>query len=110
MKIAVIGASGNTGSVVAEAALENGHDLRAVARNPDSLTQLRNRGAEIVIADLDDRDGISSAISGVDAVYYCSPLAVGSDEPFAIERTRGRGVIDAAPSPFDGKRRIETNS
>ncbi|MDJ0940331.1 MAG: NAD(P)H-binding protein [Woeseiaceae bacterium] len=98
MRIAVLGASGNTGSVVAEAALENGHDLRAVARNPDSLTQLRDRGAEIVTADLDDSDEISSAISGVDAVYYCSPLAVGFDKPFAIERTRGRGVINAARS------------
>lgn len=98
MKITVVGASGNTGSDVAEVALEYGHDLRAVARNPDSLTQLRNRGAEIVAADLDDHDGISSAISGVDAIYYCSPLAVGSDEPFAVEIARGRNVIAAAQS------------
>jgi uncharacterized protein YbjT (DUF2867 family) len=89
MKIAVIGASGNTGSIVAELALENGHDLRAVARNPDALSELANRGAEIVTADLDDQEGILSALSGVEAVYYCSPLPVGYDEPFAVERTWG---------------------
>jgi len=98
MKIAVIGASGNTGRVVAELALENGHDLRAVARNPESLVKLANRGAKIVIADLDDREGILSALSGVEAVYYCSPLAVGYDEPFNVERKRGRNVINAAQS------------
>ena len=98
MNIAVIGASGNTGRVVAELALDNGHELRAVARNPDSLTELRDRGAEIVPADLDDHEGISSVLSGVDAVYYCSPLAVGSDEPFAAEKVRGRNVIHAARS------------
>jgi uncharacterized protein YbjT (DUF2867 family) len=98
MKIAVIGASGNTGSIVAELALENGHDLRAVARNPDSLMKLANRGAQIVTVDLDDHQGILAALSGIDAVYYCSPLPVGFDEPFAVEKVRGRNVINAARS------------
>ncbi|MDH3644519.1 MAG: NmrA family NAD(P)-binding protein, partial [Gammaproteobacteria bacterium] len=82
MQIAVIGASGNTGSVVAELALENGHNLRAVVRNPDSCVNLAHSGAAIVTADLDDREGIFSALTGVEAVYYCSPLPVGHDEPF----------------------------
>ncbi len=96
MKIAVVGASGNTGRIVAELALEKGNDLRAVARNPDVLENLASRGAEIVAADLDDREAVFSALSGVEAIYYCSPLAVGHDEPFAAERARGRNVIDAA--------------
>ena len=98
MKIAVIGASGNTGSYVAELALENGHDLRAIARNPDSLIKLADRGADIVAADLDDNEGILSALSGVEAIYYCSPLPVGYDEPFDVERARARNVINAARS------------
>ena len=98
MKIAVIGASGNTGSTVAELALENGHDLRAIARNPESLTKLADRGAEIVAADLDDNEGIRLALSGVEAIYYCSPLPAGYDEPLAVERARGRNVIKAAQS------------
>jgi uncharacterized protein YbjT (DUF2867 family) len=98
MQIAVIGATGNTGSVVAELALENGHDLRAVVRNPDAGENLALRGAEIVTADLDDHVDISSALTGVDAVYYCSPLPVGYDKPFTVERSRGRNLIDAAQS------------
>jgi uncharacterized protein YbjT (DUF2867 family) len=67
-----------------------------VARNPESLGKLANRGAEVVAADLDDHDGILAALSGVEAVYYCSPLPVGYDEPFNIERERGSSVISAA--------------
>jgi uncharacterized protein YbjT (DUF2867 family) len=98
MKIAVIGASGNTGSYVAELVLENGHDLRAIARNPDSLIELADGGADIVAADLDDNEGILSALSGVEAIYYCSPLPVDYDEPFAVERMRACNVISAARS------------
>lgn len=96
MQVAVIGASGNTGSVVAELALENGHDLRAVVRNPDSCVNLALSGAEIVTADLDDHESIRSALTGVEAVYYCSPLPVDYDEPFTVERSRGRNLISAA--------------
>ena len=34
----------------------------------------------------------------MESVYYCSPLPVGVDEPFAVEKTRGRNVIAAARS------------
>ena len=98
MRIAVIGASGNTGSAVARQALEDGHDLRAVVRNADSCEGLALAGAEIVAADLDDHQAISAALTGVEVVYYCSPLPVGCDEPFDVERSRGRSLIDAALS------------
>ena len=98
MQIAVIGASGNTGSAVVELALENGHDLRAIVRKPDACGKLAGRGAEILAGDLDDHEGISSALTGVEALYYCSPLPVGYDEPFAVERARGRNLINTAQS------------
>ena len=98
MRIAVIGAGGNTGSVVAELALANGHELRAVVRNPDSCANLAAHGAEIVTGDLDDHEGIFSALTGVDAIYCCSPLPVGFEEPFAVERARANNLISAAQS------------
>ena len=98
MQIAVIGASGTTGNAVAKLALEGGHDLRAVVRNPNACTDLGALGAKVIEADLDDPDGFSATLSGVEAVYYCSPLPVGHDEPFVLERSRGRGLVDAAKS------------
>ena len=102
MQIAVVGASGNTGSVVAELALQDNHNLRAIVRNPDSCAALAARGAEIVTADLDDAEGISSALIGIDAVYYCSPLPAGHNNPFAVERSRARNLISAAQSAGAG--------
>lgn len=98
MRIAVIGASGNTGSAVVKLALENGHDLRAIVRNPDSCANLALNGADIVTVDLDDHKGVSSAFADVEAVYYCSPLPVGYDEPFTVERSRARNLISAVQS------------
>lgn len=96
MQIAVIGTSGTTGRIVAELALSGGHDLRAVARNPDSCADLAARGAQVVSADLDDPESFSSALAGVEAVYYCSPLPAGYEDPFAVERARARNLINAA--------------
>lgn len=102
MRIAVIGASGTTGHRVAELVSKGGHDLRAVVRNPEACANLAARGAEIVAADLDDPESISAALAGIEAVYYCSPLAAGYEEPFAVERTRARNLIDAAGSAGTG--------
>ena len=96
MKIAVIGASGNTGKVVAELALKAGHELRAIVRNPDACAALASAGAEVISADLDDTDAIQVALTDVEALYYCSPLPAGVDEPFAVERARAQGVFSAA--------------
>ena len=98
MHIAVIGASGTTGRTVAQLALDGGHDLRAVARNTESCADLAASGAELTAADLDDPESISAALTDVEAVYYCSPLPAGYDNPFALERSRGRNLIAAARS------------
>ena len=37
-------------------------------------------------------------LSGVEAVYYCSPLPVGHDEPFEVEKVWGHNAINAAQS------------
>jgi uncharacterized protein YbjT (DUF2867 family) len=98
MHIAVIGASGTTGRTVAQLALDGGHDLRAVARHTESCADLSASGAELIAADLDDPESISAALTDVEAVYYCSPLPAGYDNPFALERSRGRKLIAAARS------------
>ena len=96
MKIAVIGASGNTGRVVADLALNHGHDLRAVVRNPAACDDLAARGTDVVAADLDKGDKLFKALENADAVYYCSPLPAGVEQPFTVERTRAERVVAAA--------------
>jgi len=50
----VTGASGNTGSIVANRLLDNHKQVRVIGRKAEHLQQFTKRGAEAVIADLTD--------------------------------------------------------
>src|SRR5689334_23242005 len=71
----ITGASGNTGSVVAETLLARGEKVRVVGRNPGHLEKFTRRGAEAAIADLADPDAhhLTNAFSGATAVYAMIP-------------------------------------
>ncbi|MCA1654906.1 MAG: NAD(P)H-binding protein [Pseudonocardiaceae bacterium] len=65
MKVAVFGATGRTGGEVVTRALAQGHEVTAVVRNPESIT---NKDVTVAVADVHDRDQVAAAIQGVDAV------------------------------------------
>ena len=66
MKVAVTGATGFIGSVVARALEDAGHDVTALTRHPD-----RYGGAgKPVSADVQDMESLGEALEGHDAAYY----------------------------------------
>jgi uncharacterized protein YbjT (DUF2867 family) len=65
MRILVLGATGNAGRAVVEAALADGHAVRAVSRSGKGLPD----EAESVIGDLDDASTLAPALDGVDALF-----------------------------------------
>jgi uncharacterized protein YbjT (DUF2867 family) len=72
--IAVVGATGAQGGGLADAILSDpsgGFALRAITRkvDGDKARALAARGAEVVHADLDDRDSVSKAFAGAHGVY-----------------------------------------
>lgn len=71
----VTGASGNTGSAVAEALLAKGEKVRVIGRKPGKLEKFTKRGAEAAIVDLADPDAanLTKAFSGAKAVYAMIP-------------------------------------
>ena len=89
-RIAVIGATGNIGSRVAARLAGEGHDVRAISRNPAPAT----RGIEPFAADLTDADEAVAAIEGTSRVYLTPPES--GDDPLAVERAVTDNVIDAA--------------
>jgi uncharacterized protein len=64
MKVILYGATGNAGSRILEELIARGHDVTAVARNPEKLPSnvKSNQG------DLSNVDAIASVIAGADAV------------------------------------------
>tara|TARA_R110002049_G_scaffold41151_2_gene124320 strand:+ start:4830 stop:5687 length:858 start_codon:yes stop_codon:yes gene_type:complete len=70
-KILVIGATGNTGSLLIPALLEAGEEVRAFVRNEEKAESLKKAGAEIYNGDLDEIDTLDNALINIDKVYLC---------------------------------------
>lgn len=66
VKIAVLGGTGWLGGTIVSEALARGHEVTAIARNPEKLAQLD--GVATVAADATDVDEVAGAIAGHDAV------------------------------------------
>ena len=96
MKIAIVGATGKTGSALATRMLDGGHQVRALVRDPGRAQHLAEQGAEIIAFDLSDEASTCAALVGTEGVYYCSPLAAGQEDPFGVERSWGRHVLTGA--------------
>lgn len=91
----VAGATGRTGSVVLEALLSGGHEVRAVVRDASVAHErargVRARGAEIAVASLDDAAGLSRALRGAEGAYLLVPPDPRSADPLA----RGEKLVSA---------------
>jgi len=69
----ILGASGNTGSVIANSLLLKGEKVRVVGRDAGRLQRFVDKGAEAFTADLSDAAAITKAFSGARAAYLLLP-------------------------------------
>ncbi len=75
----ITAAAGNTGAPTVKVLREAGHRVRAFVHRTDRRSEaLAALGAEVVAGDLLDFHAVSSAMSGVDAAYFCYPIAPGN--------------------------------
>lgn len=77
---AVIGATGNTGSVVAKELLARGQKVRVIGRTSDRLQPLAKLGAEPVVADITDAGALVRAFTGARAAYLIVPPNVRTED------------------------------
>ena len=92
MKIVVFGATGRTGQHVVQQALEAGHMVSVLVRNPARVSVQHER-LQVVQGSLQDGDCVRQVISGSDAVI--STLGPSSNQP-TFEISQGMKVILAA--------------
>jgi uncharacterized protein YbjT (DUF2867 family) len=69
----ILGASGNTGSVVADFLLSKGQKVRVVGRDAGRLQRFVDKGAEAFTAELSDAAALTKAFSGARAAYLLLP-------------------------------------
>lgn len=117
MKIAVFGATGRIGRLIAAEAARRGHHVTALSRNPADLPS----GLEWQSGDLADRAKVADVAAGHDAVVTANgPSRIPGEDPFAfsaliaevadaVGSTRlvvvgGAGSLQAAP----GVRLVDT--
>ena len=75
----VLGASGNTGKVVASTLLAQGKAVRIVLHSDAGGGQAwREKGAEVAVADVEDRAALGRALSGSEGAYVLLPPALHS--------------------------------
>src|SRR5438270_643433 len=83
--IVVLGASGNTGEVVASNHLARGQKVRVVARRAEHLQSLAQRGAEVFTADATDATALTNAFRGAEAAYVMIPPNVTTDDVLGFQ-------------------------
>eukprot|EP00088_Acartia_fossae_P018163 TRINITY_DN20461_c0_g1_i1.p1 TRINITY_DN20461_c0_g1~~TRINITY_DN20461_c0_g1_i1.p1 ORF type:complete len:215 (+),score=45.35 TRINITY_DN20461_c0_g1_i1:39-683(+) len=70
MKVVIFGATGQTGMHLVQQALDRGHQVTAMVRNPAKMT-IQNENLTTESVDIFDKESFSSKLSGHDVVFSC---------------------------------------
>ncbi|GAY14308.1 DUF2867 domain-containing protein [Mycobacterium sp. shizuoka-1] len=101
----VTGATGYIGGRLVPRLLDEGHVVRALARNPAKLAGVPWRDRiEVAAGDLSDADSLTDAFADVNVVYYLVHSMGASADFAADERRAAQNVVTAARAA--GVRRI----
>ena len=68
-KVLIIGATGNTGSLLVPKLLNTDIDVRVFAKDEKKAKPLKDSGAEVILGDLDIPETIAPAVGDVDKIY-----------------------------------------
>jgi uncharacterized protein len=94
MKLALIGANGKIGSRILEEALNRGHLVRGIVRNPDFT--IKKEGLNWVKADALNPEALSDAIRGYDAVISAFGIDWHRPETYYLFNDVARSIIQAS--------------
>jgi len=94
----VLGASGNTGHIVASNLLARGKKVRAVGRNAAHLQSLTAKGAEAFIADVTDANALAKAFQQADSAYVMIPPNTSTTDPLGYANRVSDAITAAVQS------------
>ncbi len=107
LDIVIYGATGEVGSHAVREALERGHRVTAVSRNPAKV-ELRHANLAVVKGDLLDRASVTETVAGKDVVILSVRGVIGdSGEPAsALQFIAAETLVDALFTIGDGAPRL----
>jgi uncharacterized protein YbjT (DUF2867 family) len=86
---AIAGVTGNTGAVVADEILQQGKPVRVIVRTKDKGRPWLEKGAEVVVASVDDPTSLAEALRGADGAYLLAPPDMAGTDVVARGRELG---------------------
>ncbi|MEO6520301.1 MAG: NAD(P)-dependent oxidoreductase [Mucilaginibacter sp.] len=94
MKVAIIGANGNIGSRIVEEALNRGHVVTGIARNPEKLA-FTHPNLTFVKGDALNTDELAEILKGQDAVISSFGIDWSNPATFPLFSQVAQSIIDA---------------
>jgi uncharacterized protein YbjT (DUF2867 family) len=94
----VLGASGNTGHVVARTLLARQQKVRVIGRNSAHLQPLAALGAEVFVGDVTDPSALTKAFQRADSAYVMIPPNPTSNDPLAYAERASDAIAAAVKS------------
>lgn len=96
MQVLVIGSTRGTGRLLVDQLVADGHDVRAMIRDPKQADDRRAAGATPVLGDLEGE--LREAIAGVDAIAFCagSGSRTGPDATLRVDLHGAVRTVDLA--------------
>jgi uncharacterized protein YbjT (DUF2867 family) len=91
----ILGATGNTGSVVTNTLLSKQKKVRVVGRDSKKLTTFASRGAEAFTANVTDEKALSRAFAGAEAVYAMIPPDLANDNYRGFQSQASNAIAKA---------------
>jgi uncharacterized protein YbjT (DUF2867 family) len=91
----ILGASGNTGAIIATFLLSKSKKVRVVGRDLGRLEQFVRRGAEAIAADLTDAAALTKAFTGARAAYAILPPLHSREEQEQQSDAIAKGVKES---------------
>ena len=95
-KVLITGATGKVGSRFVSRILAKGYYVRILVRDASKASALVERGAKVVIGDINNADTLSQAVDGIDAVIHMAAYFRAMNDDEAIIRTNHSGTIALA--------------
>src|SRR5580700_2465293 len=94
-KYVILGATGNTGSIIADFLLSKGGNVRVVGRDVERLQRFVRKGAEAFPADMTDAAALTKAFSGARAAYAILPPLHSREEQEQQSDAIAKGVKES---------------
>jgi uncharacterized protein YbjT (DUF2867 family) len=91
----VLGATGNTGSVIANSLLFKGEKVRVVGRDAARLERFVRKGAEAFAANVNDAAALTQAFTGARAAYLMLPPSMTSQDYRADQERESDAIAKA---------------